>query len=203
MSTKISWERAVQLDQQAYQYTCGHCGCTMASNLGYQGVIQGHYPEHFILICTFCYKPTYLDAKTRNQVPGSLFGASIEHITSPEVEALYNEARTCMTVNAHTAAIICCRKLLMNIAVSLGDDPNKTFAAYIDYLEKNNFIPANSKTWVDHIRKKGNEANHEIHILPKEDAEELLNFMEMILKLIYEFPGKMAAKTKAATATGP
>jgi hypothetical protein len=44
---------------------------------------------------------------------------------------------------------------------------------------------------VDHIRKKGNEANHEIALMTRVDAEELLSFSEMLLKFIYEFPSRI------------
>ena len=39
---------------------------------------------------------------------------------------------------------------------------------YVDYFEENHFTPPNSRGWVDLIRKKGNEANHEIKIMAKE-----------------------------------
>jgi len=51
--------------------------------------------------------------------------------------------------------------------------------------------------WVDHIRKKGNEANHEIIIVEKDDATELLSFVEMLLKVIYEFPARMIKKDES------
>jgi hypothetical protein len=44
---------------------------------------------------------------------------------------------------------------------------------------------------VDHIRKKGNEANHEIAIMSRTDAEELISFIEMLLKFMYEFPARI------------
>lgn len=50
---------------------------------------------------------------------------------------------------------------------------------------------ANSSEWVDHIRTKGNEATHEIPSMNKEDAIELLEFVEMLLRFVYEMPGKM------------
>ena len=82
----------------------------------------------------------------------------------------------------------------MHIAVSKGAEENKSFASYVDYLSDNNYVPPDAKAWIDHIRKKGNEANHDINIMPKEDAEELISFIEMLLKLIYEFPAIMKKK---------
>jgi hypothetical protein len=31
---------------------------------------------------------------------------------------------------------------------------------YIEHLANNGFVPPKGRGWVDHIRKKGNEANH-------------------------------------------
>jgi Domain of unknown function (DUF4145) len=63
--------------------------------------------------------------------------------------------------------------------------------AYVEYLAGRGYVPPNGKTWVDHIRKKGNEATHEINIMKQQDAQDLLIFAEMLLKFIYEFPKKV------------
>ncbi len=81
-----------------------------------------------------------------------------------------------------------CRKILMHIAVQQGAAENLKFIDYVDYLSTKNFVPPNGKHWVDHIRKKGNEANHEVALMSETDAKELIVFVEMLLKFIYEFP---------------
>jgi len=50
---------------------------------------------------------------------------------------------------------------------------------------------------VDHIRKKGNEANHEIILMDKKDAENLITFIEMLLKVIYDFPARIPKPPKS------
>ena len=82
----------------------------------------------------------------------------------------------------------------MHIAVSQGAGDGLSFAKYVDYLDDKHFTPPNSKDWVDHIRKKGNEANHEIVVMGKSDAEELLEFIHMILTFIYEYPARMKGR---------
>jgi hypothetical protein len=94
-------------------------------------------------------------------------------------------------MGSFTAAVLCCRKLLMHIAVEKKAKEGLSFQTYVEYLSEKNYIPPDGKEWVDHIRDKGNEANHEIKIMKKEDAEDLLIFMEMLLKFIYEFPSKV------------
>ena len=81
----------------------------------------------------------------------------------------------------------------MNIAVAQGAKPGDTFVKYVEYLAGKGYVPPNGQGWVDHIRKKGNEANHEIVLMSKSDADELILFIEMLLKFIYEFPNKIPA----------
>lgn len=82
------------------------------------------------------------------------------------------------------------RKLLMHIAVEQGADEGKSFMSYVGYLDENHWIPPNGRGWVDAIRKNGNEAAHEIVIAAEDDAKLLLDFVEMLLKFVYEFPAK-------------
>jgi hypothetical protein len=174
----------------ARRYVCGYCGNALASELGYYATVEdsgGKLYTGFIYICHFCDKPTFFDG---GQVPGPPFAGNVKYIPSKEVEALYEEARNCMKVNAYTAASMCCRKLLMNIAVSEGAKEGKTFAGYVDYLANEGYLGAKAKVWIDHIRDKGNDANHEIRMMEREDAERLIKFCEMMLKTMYEYPAE-------------
>jgi Domain of unknown function (DUF4145) len=76
-------------------------------------------------------------------------------------------------------------------AVAQGAPENQTFMAYVEHLAASGYVPPHGKGWVDHIRKKGNEANHEIVLMEKDDAQELISFVEMLLKFIYEFPSRI------------
>ena len=87
----------------------------------------------------------------------------------------------------------------MNIAVAEGAAEGLRFVEYIDYLENNNFLPPKGRDWVDHIRQKGNEATHEIAIMMQEDAEELIIFIEMLMKFIYEFPSIIKSKKSTSS----
>jgi transcription elongation factor Elf1 len=182
----MSWENAKSMSTK--RYTCGYCGNNLVSNIGYYGENFGN-----IFICHFCNKPTFFDAN-KNQVPGSFYGGLIKEISNLNVQDLYSEARSCMSCNAYTAATLCCRKLLMNIAVSKGAGEGEKFIYYVEYLSDKNYVPPDAKDWVDHIRKKGNEATHEIQIIKKEDAEELMDFVQVLLKIIYEFPATIKKK---------
>ena len=82
----------------------------------------------------------------------------------------------------------------MNIAVSRGAKEGLRFVEYVEYLANNNYVPPDGKDWVAHIRGKGNEATHEIAMMQREDAVELITLSEMLLKFIYEFPARVKAK---------
>lgn len=76
----------------------------------------------------------------------------------------------------------------MNVAVQQGAKENLKFIEYVNYIADQGYVPPNGKHWVDHIRKKGNEATHEIAVMGEADARELIVFIEMLLRFIYEFP---------------
>lgn len=167
------------------RYRCGLCDQLVSSNVGFS--TDGGPPGH-IYICANCADPTFFgDDK---QVPGPVAGNSVAHLPT-EIAALYLEARNCVSVAANTASVLACRKLLMHIAVQQGAASGETFIKYVEYLANSGFVPPNGKHWVDHIRRKGNEANHEITLMKQADAEELISFLEMLLKFIYEFPARV------------
>ncbi len=80
----------------------------------------------------------------------------------------------------------------MHIAVSKGAPVGATFANYVNYLVDQHYAPPDSKAWIDTIRTKGNEANHEIVVMTETDARNLLAFCEMLLKFIFEYPAAIA-----------
>lgn len=131
------------------------------------------------------------------QVPGAPYGAKVSDVPE-DVESLYEEAKKCLSCEAYTGSVLCSRKLLMNIAVSKGAKEGDTFAEYVDYLCKKGFVPPDGKKWVDHIRQKGNEATHEIKIMDRQNAADLITFIEMLLKFIYEFPAAIKNRSPSS-----
>ena len=194
-------------------WTCGHCNCKVGGNRGYFRNDGGHMPspgnrDHppnqpggdmpsrniteklpRIFICPSCDRPTYFEEGM--QIPGVTYGVPVGGLP-PEVGILYDEARNCMQVSAFTASALVSRKLLMNVAVSRGAAQNQSFQFYVDYLANNGILGADSKPWVDRIRTKGNEATHEIPAVKERDAQDLIVFMEILLKLVFEFPSLLS-----------
>lgn len=175
---------------RSHKYTCGFCGYLVASSSGYYTADRVNNEQGFIYLCPHCGKPSFVHG-TR-QIPGVAPGGKVEHLP-PDIESLYNEARRAVSVSALTAAVLACRKLLMNIAVNHGAKEGATFISYVEHLASAGFVPPNGRAWVDHIRSKGNEATHEIRLMQSNEATELIAFAEMLLKFIYEFPSKIPA----------
>jgi hypothetical protein len=192
---KINWQDDKLLTSHSYK--CGHCHKDLASERGYWGT-DDHNRHHYIYICHFCHKPSYIDPSEK-QFPGETFGDEVANVTDSNVLEMYNQARNCMSVNAYTAAVLCCRKLLMHIAVSKGAKEGLYFAEYAQFLCDNHFVPPDAREWVVHIKDKGNEANHEIKIMSKDEAELLISFCGMLLKNIFEFPSRVPKKVATAS----
>lgn len=177
-------------------YVCGYCNRDVDSDRGYYAyALDKDTVVANIYICHRCSGPTFFSSDG-DQTPGSSFGGPVSHIPRSEVEALYGESRDCMRVSAYTAAAMCSRKLLMNVAVDQDAEENKSFAYYVNYLAEQGYLPPNGKEWADHIRDKGNEANHEIPNISQADAQELIEFSEMMLKFIYEYPARIAERAQ-------
>ena len=183
------WLDSTNLSSLKYQ--CGYCGNNIASEKGYVRQFwnpRGNQSE-LIYICHVCDGPTYFKLDG-SQYPGVPLGASVAGIDDKHVSDLYEEARRSASVAAYTATAMACRKILMNIAVAKGAAEGLKFVQYVEYLAKEGFLPPGSEDWVDHIRSMGNDANHKIKLISKEDAESLLYFTEELLKIIYAIPAR-------------
>lgn len=182
----LHWNSAATTTPKTYK--CGYCNLTVGPDKAF--ATSNVNPARFIFICSSCGKPTFFDVDGR-QYPGELFGIDIKHLPD-SVEKLYKEARAAYSVNAFTPAVLACRKVLMHVGVQLGADSGQNFVAYVEYMAKVGYIPPNGKHWVDHIRLKSNEANHEIVLMQPEEAQKLIMLTENLLRNIYELPESVA-----------
>ena len=165
----------------------GICGSDIATDRGWHGREITLDGNAYICICHRCTRPTFIDLD-RQQTPSVIYGRPVDGIDDTMISAMYDEARKAIGCGSYTAAVLCCRKLLMHIAVKKGAIEGENFVSYVNYLSENHHVPVDEKDWVDHIRKKGNEANHQIVLMSQEDAENLIAFIEMLLKIMFEFP---------------
>jgi hypothetical protein len=176
-------------DIENRSFICGFCGHKVSSDRGYKiGQYQDGSGDQIggVYICPNCNGPTFF-SPDGEKFPGNAFGEGVDDVPD-DLNTLYEEARKCTAENCHTAAVLLCRKILMNIAVDRGAEEDLRFIEYVNYLSDEGYTPPDGKHWVDHIRQKGNEANHEIHLMGESDAKDLLVFSGMLLKFNYEFP---------------
>lgn len=192
MKESVQWIKSQTISSWAF--CCGVCGNQVASSEGFFAVPVGvsfsgfpaSYAERRIYICPHCQYPSCFDRHTQCIYPRPLPGRSVGRLPD-KIDALFTEARKCFQVGAYTSVLMVSRKLLMHISVDLGAQPKSTFQEFVAYLDKENYIPKNSKSWVDKLRKHGNEQNHEIKLATEAEAIEILNLTEMLLRLLYEF----------------
>ena len=175
-------------DLPSQKFVCGYCSLHVSSILGYKIVSPIHsVARGGVYICPDCDGAVFVTPKG-DIFPGPLYGREVKHLPE-DIGGLYKEARQSIKEKCYTGAVLLCRKMLMNIAVSEGADKDMSFLKYVEYLSDHNYIPPRGEKWVDYIRTKGNEANHEIALMKEEDAKYLLSFTEGLLRFIYEFSG--------------
>jgi hypothetical protein len=166
------WDKPTTL--RSVKFTCGYCGHLVSSEKGWRLTERNGTQQNGLFICPECQCPTFKYPQEDARVPDAAFGTSVSNLPS-NLEALYEEARTCTADGAYTGAVLLLRKMLMNIAVNQGASEGRRFIEYVDYLADNHYIPPNGRHWVDHIRKKGNEATHEIALMNHSDAKDSIS----------------------------
>lgn len=109
----------------------------------------------------------------------------------------WEEVRSVLSVSAWTAAVMLCRKIILHVAVAHGlpekDGSNRSpnFDKAVTHLLSVGLITPPMKPWVDHIRKVGNEANHDLPATAEDSAMRVATFTEQLLILAYEMPAVM------------
>lgn len=199
MSDTQQWQAPTPLEP--HTFTCGHPGCgkRVASSAGLRTSVNWAGGGYRVFICPDCARPTFvIGGESGVQVPGPLGGRTIDGLPR-DVSTLYDQARSAYSVGAYTAAVLAIRKILMHVAVEKGASPGQKFVEYVAHLDQTHWIPPGSTPWVDHMRTRGNEENHEIVLASKEDADELLAFVEVLLIFVYEVPSKMPGAGSGAS----
>lgn len=175
-------------------YHCGFCDNQAGSDRGFSSTDR---PESLIYKCPRCGRPTFFETIGGQRYPGSKPGSAIGNCP-PELAALYDEAREATGGGAYTAAVMVCRKMLMNIAVREGAKEGLTFVKYIEHLESEGFFSPKAKKFVNYIRELGNEANHAIQPRSEADAMAVIEFVGALLRHNYDLPAKVPVPNKAS-----
>ncbi len=167
-------------------YKCGHCDRYVSGRVvNIYSRAQNKLDDPIIkfMICPSCIKGSiWFEGKI---IPGTKPGEKLEGLPE-EIEAAYQEARCCFSINAFTACELVCRKILMHVGVDKGAEEGQSFISYLDYLEEQGYITPIIKEWADLIREIGNQSTHEL-IPPDENrTKATLMFTMELLRIIYE-----------------
>lgn len=165
-------------------FTCGYCGAQTGNNKGYLYSFGSNDRSIAIYICPVCGRPIFKENDI--MTPGSAYGQPITGLPDT-VQSIYDEARNSYQVGAFTGVILICRKILANVAVYYGADDGKSFVHYVDYLVDNGYVPEKSREWIDKIRTEGNSATHNQTSKNKDDAQRILDFVQMLLLINFKF----------------
>lgn len=177
------------------KFTCGYCGSSISSEKGFS-IYSGYSDSREtinelksgIYVCHSCKAPTFFSPFDGKQYPGAIYGETVKNL-SEELELTYNEARNCFKVSAYTASALMCRKILMHLACDLEKEAKEgeSFKYYVNLLIEKNHLTTKLKPMAEHIRGEGNTATHKLEAISKENSENLLKFIEVLLKINYEY----------------
>ena len=171
-------------DLPTVNFTCGYCGAQTGNNRGYIYSFTSSSRSIAIYICPVCGKPTFKE--NDDMTPGAVYGQSITNLPDT-VQSLYDEARNSYQTGAFTGVILICRKVLANVAVYYGAPDGDSFVHYVDFLVDNGYVPEKSRNWIDKIRTEGNSATHNQTAKNKDDAQRILDFVQMLLLINFKF----------------
>jgi hypothetical protein len=157
-----------------------------------QGPPEGMPTEYTLVQCDNCAK---ISVQGREDY-GQGFLSNDYFIAYPEPRRLsfqiprslrleYDEARTCFSAKAYTAAVVMVRRALEGTCKENGIQGNTLFKG-LEELKKNGLIDDTLAEWANALRLVGNQGAHYTgSLMSREDAEDALAFLEALLDHIY------------------
>lgn len=181
-------------------WRCWGCSTTVSESYGFKAVKK----PYVVHACPNCQRATFFElgvvassgrthappSPVVSQMPQCPPGSEVASLPT-DVAALYMEARQAAGAQAPTASVMLCRVLLQHVAVDKGAKPKSTFKECVQHLLGGHWLPPTAAHWLDQLREAGNEANHDLIVMKFAEAEHCIYLMEVLLKNVYEMPGKM------------
>lgn len=137
------------------------------------------------------------------EVPNS---RSVPDHVPPEIGRIFKEGADCFEIGAHDAAGTMFRKVLDASTRTLlsrpeSDEANaapnwkvyKDLRLRLDWLFEKNLLSPSMEELAACIHQDGNDAAHDLNGIGKEEAEDLADFADQVLRMIYTVPGQIAA----------
>lgn len=105
-----------------------------------------------------------------------------------EIVQIFDEAALSFSSGAYTAAAMLARKVLMVCSHREGAKAGEQFTHYVDHITTQVLTFSKAKNAIDAIRKIGNEANHDVALVPRDQAQKSLEIVKYLLDTIYTLP---------------
>jgi hypothetical protein len=176
---------------QYWTYVCGACGNSTSGRI-LCDMIRGIDGARLMWCLCSCEnrEPTIFIDKGANDITQLPHGCEFKCSSEwpPEISKLFEEAIKCYSANAHTAATMICRKVLMVCACEKSAEDGKQFAYYVDFITNQILNFPQAKTAIDAIRLIGNDANHGVAFVGADDAKRAMKIVNYMLNTIYSFP---------------
>lgn len=107
-----------------------------------------------------------------------------------------DEAKTCLSVGCCRACAVMSRRAIQTACIDNGIS-KKNLEDQIDELKSKGIITEQIQKWAHSVRWVGNDAAHsENPDVTKDDAEDVLNLAEQIMKILYVMPAIAEEKNK-------
>lgn len=121
---------------------------------------------------------------------------SAPKFTPDPVAKRYLEAEDSFKRKKWTSAVAMYRSALDIATKGMEGVPKEKFYDRLKWMEENNYITKEIRSWADHVRVDGNAALHDPDEFSEADAKPLRYFTEMFLRYVFELPGEVAAYRK-------
>lgn len=123
---------------------------------------------------------------------------------NPEVSRIFKEGSDCLAIGAFDAAGTMFRKVLDAATREKTPEPDsdeavkpaswkvyKDLRLRLDWLFENNKLDRSLEELSSCIHQDGNDAAHDLTGIGKEEAEDLSDFADQVLRVIYTIPGQI------------
>lgn len=105
-----------------------------------------------------------------------------------DLAQLYDEAAKAFAAGAYTASTMVARKVLMAVACREGAADGEPFVEYVDYIVTSVLTFPKARAAIDQLRKIGNEANHSLAFVGRDEAKRAMDVVTYMLNTIYDIP---------------
>lgn len=187
-------ERLGVLSMGKFAFVCPFC------NVHSTFTHQVSYSFYSIRTCDRCGNPVYfikMGDELKDYYPKRT--PQTDKSVSTEIADDYKESVKCFDVGALKASVVMSRRVIQSSALERGIKKGK-LRDQIDELHAKKLIPDSVKEWAHEIRLTGNIGAHPdedlLQDVTKDDAEELIRFVEEYLNYVYVMPARVKAQRK-------